>query len=242
MISSEGERQQLAYAQALADWGDLGGYDAEVRWDACTTEALGLPLSEAAGRRVATLSGGEQKARPCIRCSPVLRTCSLLDEPDNYLDVPSKRWFESPPGRYSQDRPARLARPRAPPPGCDSHRDTRAERRRGFGLGAWKRLCDVPRGARRPPGPLGGAPQAMGRGARTVEGNRGRVPPQRFLQLGFRRQAAQRPAPCGPLRRGRASRGGSPPTTHLDAPARRPHRQAGAHVHPARPRRAHPTL
>jgi ATPase subunit of ABC transporter with duplicated ATPase domains len=95
MICSDGEREQLAYAQALADWGDLGGYDAEVRWDACTTEALGLPLSEAGRRPVATLSGGEQK-RLVLHCllagsADVL----LLDEPDNYLDVPSKRWLEA---------------------------------------------------------------------------------------------------------------------------------------------------
>ncbi|MGC9963497.1 MAG: ATP-binding cassette domain-containing protein [Acidimicrobiales bacterium] len=95
MICSDGEREQLAYAQALADWGDLGGYDAEVRWDACTTEALGLPLSDAGRRPVATLSGGEQK-RLVLHCllagsAEVL----LLDEPDNYLDVPSKRWLES---------------------------------------------------------------------------------------------------------------------------------------------------
>ena len=32
-------------AQALADYGDAGGYDAEVTFDACCTEALGLPAA-----------------------------------------------------------------------------------------------------------------------------------------------------------------------------------------------------
>jgi len=94
MIVSDGEREQLAYAQALADWGDLGGYEAEVRWDACTTEALGLPLSEVGRRRVATLSGGEQKRLVLHSLLAGPADILLLDEPDNYLDVPSKRWLE----------------------------------------------------------------------------------------------------------------------------------------------------
>ena len=95
MISCDGERQQLAYAQALADWGDLGGYDAEVRWDACTTEALGLPLAEVGRRPVATLSGGEQKRLVLHVLLSGPAEVLLLDEPDNYLDVPSKRWLET---------------------------------------------------------------------------------------------------------------------------------------------------
>ena len=32
------ESAQLAYAQAIADWADVGGYDAEVLWDTCIRE------------------------------------------------------------------------------------------------------------------------------------------------------------------------------------------------------------
>jgi ATPase subunit of ABC transporter with duplicated ATPase domains len=95
MIESDEEREQVAYAQALADWGDLGGYEAEVRWDSCTTEALGLPLSSAGGRRVATLSGGEQKRLVLHSLLSGTADVLLLDEPDNFLDVPSKRWLET---------------------------------------------------------------------------------------------------------------------------------------------------
>jgi ATPase subunit of ABC transporter with duplicated ATPase domains len=95
MIESEGEREQLAYAQALADWGDLGGYEAEVAWDSCTTEALGLALAEVGWRRVATLSGGEQKRLVLHYLLSGPADVLLLDEPDNYLDVPSKRWLEA---------------------------------------------------------------------------------------------------------------------------------------------------
>jgi ATPase subunit of ABC transporter with duplicated ATPase domains len=95
MIESDEEREQLAYAQALADWGDVGGYEAEVRWDACATEALGLPISEVGRRPVATLSGGEQKRLVLHSLLAGPADVLLLDEPDNFLDVPSKRWLET---------------------------------------------------------------------------------------------------------------------------------------------------
>jgi ATPase subunit of ABC transporter with duplicated ATPase domains len=101
MIESDNEPEQLAYAQALADWGDLGGYEAEVRWDSCSTEALGLPLSELGRRPVATLSGGEQKRLVLHVLLSGPADVLLLDEPDNFLDVPSKRWLE---GRLAETR------------------------------------------------------------------------------------------------------------------------------------------
>ncbi len=89
-----GEDEQLAYAGALADWGDLGGYGAEVAWDAAVTESLGLPLAEAAGRPVRSLSGGEQKRLVLTALLGSEADLLLLDEPDNYLDVPGKEWLE----------------------------------------------------------------------------------------------------------------------------------------------------
>ncbi|MFH9201827.1 ATP-binding cassette domain-containing protein [Streptomyces anulatus] len=85
---------QMAYAAALADWGDAGGYDAEVLWDVSTTEALGMPFERCKQRAVDSLSGGEQKR---LVLEALLRgpdQVLLLDEPDNYLDVPGKRWLE----------------------------------------------------------------------------------------------------------------------------------------------------
>jgi ATPase subunit of ABC transporter with duplicated ATPase domains len=93
-LAEGGEAAQLAYAEALAEWGDAGGWEAEVLWETCCREALGLALVEAADRPVATLSGGEQKR---LVLEALLRgpdEVLLLDEPDNYLDVPSKRWLE----------------------------------------------------------------------------------------------------------------------------------------------------
>src|SRR3954452_1550014 len=60
--ASDDAAAQIAYAQAIADWTDVGGWDAEVLWETCIREALGLTLAEAGARPVATLSGGEAKA------------------------------------------------------------------------------------------------------------------------------------------------------------------------------------
>lgn len=93
-LGTADERHQIAYAQALADWGDLGGYEAEVRFDAATTEAIGLPFAAAASRPVASLSGGEQKRLVLLALISSPADVLLLDEPDNYLDVPGKEWLE----------------------------------------------------------------------------------------------------------------------------------------------------
>ena len=61
MMERDDETTQMRYAQALADWADAGGYDAEVLWDTCTVAALGIPFEQAQWREVRTLSGGEQK-------------------------------------------------------------------------------------------------------------------------------------------------------------------------------------
>jgi ATPase subunit of ABC transporter with duplicated ATPase domains len=95
MMERDDEKTQMRYAQALADWGDAHGYDAEVQWDVCTTSALGMPYEKCMYRKLHTLSGGEQKR---LALEALLRgpdQVLLLDEPDNYLDVPGKRWLEA---------------------------------------------------------------------------------------------------------------------------------------------------
>jgi ATPase subunit of ABC transporter with duplicated ATPase domains len=94
MMDDDSERNQMAYAQAISDWADVGGYDLEVLWDVCTTAALQLPFERAQYRDAGTLSGGEQKR---LVLEALLRgpdEVLLLDEPDNYLDVPGKQWLE----------------------------------------------------------------------------------------------------------------------------------------------------
>src|SRR5215218_4193771 len=95
LMNDDSEPTQLAYAQALADYADAGGYEAEVIFDACCTAALGIGYERAKWREINSLSGGEQKR---LALEALLRgpdEVLLLDEPDNYLDVPSKRWLEA---------------------------------------------------------------------------------------------------------------------------------------------------
>jgi ATPase subunit of ABC transporter with duplicated ATPase domains len=94
MMETDDEPTQLHYAQTIADWADAGGYEAETLWDVVTTAALGVGFEQAQWRDVRTLSGGEQKR---LVLEALLRgpdQVLLLDEPDNYLDVPAKRWLE----------------------------------------------------------------------------------------------------------------------------------------------------
>ena len=94
MMERDAEEDQLAYAQALVDWGDAGGYEVEILWDECTTAALGMPFEKAQWRKVTTLSGGEQKRLVLEALLRGPEEVLVLDEPDNYLDVPGKRWLE----------------------------------------------------------------------------------------------------------------------------------------------------
>ncbi|MGZ8612553.1 MAG: ABC-F family ATP-binding cassette domain-containing protein [Actinomycetota bacterium] len=94
MHDHPGEDAQIRYAEALAHWGDAGGYEAEVLFDHCTHAAFGDGYPECAERRIETLSGGERKrlALEVIFRAPF--DTILLDEPDNTLDIDGKRWLE----------------------------------------------------------------------------------------------------------------------------------------------------
>lgn len=94
MMEEDSEPTQLAYAQALADWGDVGGYDIEVTWDVVCQTALDMPFDTAQWRQASTLSGGEQKRLVLEYLMRGPDEILMLDEPDNYLDVPTKRWLE----------------------------------------------------------------------------------------------------------------------------------------------------
>ncbi len=94
LIEHEDTDTQMRYATALAEYAEAGGYEHETVWDTCTVAALGIPFSRAQYRELSTLSGGEQKR---LALEALLRgpdQVLLLDEPDNYLDVPGKRWLE----------------------------------------------------------------------------------------------------------------------------------------------------
>jgi ATPase subunit of ABC transporter with duplicated ATPase domains len=94
LMETDDEKTQMQYAEALAEYADAGGYDLEVTWDVCTVAGLGVSYDKAKYRDLRTLSGGEQKR---LVLEFLLRgpdEVLLLDEPDNFLDVPGKIWLE----------------------------------------------------------------------------------------------------------------------------------------------------
>jgi ATPase subunit of ABC transporter with duplicated ATPase domains len=89
----DGAAAGIRYAEALARWEHLGGYDLEVRWAACANRAVGLDWSGLADRPTASFSGGEQKRLALELLLDSDHDLLLLDEPDNFLDVPGKEWL-----------------------------------------------------------------------------------------------------------------------------------------------------
>lgn len=85
---------QLKFATAISEYAEAGGYEFETVWDQCTMAALGSPFEAVRAREVRSLSGGEQKRLALEALFRGTDEVLVLDEPDNYLDVPAKRWLE----------------------------------------------------------------------------------------------------------------------------------------------------
>jgi ATPase subunit of ABC transporter with duplicated ATPase domains len=94
LMETDDEKTQMRYAEVLAEYADAGGYELEVIWDVCTVRGLGVPFDRARYRRLTTLSGGEQKRLVLEYLLAGPDEVLLLDEPDNFLDVPGKIWLE----------------------------------------------------------------------------------------------------------------------------------------------------
>lgn len=89
-----GDDDGMAYAEALGDWGDLGGYDLEAQWAASAQRSVKTPVSDFSTRKVGELSGGERKRLVLDVLLNSGADVLLLDEPDNYLDIPTRAWLE----------------------------------------------------------------------------------------------------------------------------------------------------
>jgi ATPase subunit of ABC transporter with duplicated ATPase domains len=89
------EAAGVEIGEAIGDWSELGGYELEGRWDAASRR-IGLGgLDEVADRAASTLSGGERKRLVLAALFESDAEILLLDEPDNFLDIPAKRELES---------------------------------------------------------------------------------------------------------------------------------------------------
>ncbi len=79
---------------AIADWSALGGYELEGQWDAACRRIVRSAFGELADRPAVTLSGGERKRLVLDVLFASDADVLLLDEPDNFLDVPAKLALE----------------------------------------------------------------------------------------------------------------------------------------------------
>ncbi len=91
---ADGSGDGMAYAEALTDWGDLGGYDLEAQWAAAAERTVKTDVDDFVTRRVGELSGGERKRLVLDLLLTSGADIVLLDEPDNYLDIPTRVWLE----------------------------------------------------------------------------------------------------------------------------------------------------
>ncbi|MEZ5220217.1 MAG: ABC-F family ATP-binding cassette domain-containing protein [Ilumatobacteraceae bacterium] len=91
---ADGTDDGMAYAEALADWGDHGGYELEAAWAAAAQRSVKTPVDDVATRLVGELSGGERKRLVLDLLLTSGADVLLLDEPDNYLDIPTRAWLE----------------------------------------------------------------------------------------------------------------------------------------------------
>lgn len=84
----------MQLGMAIADWSALGGYELEGRWDASCRRIVRAPFADLADRPARTLSGGERKQLVLDVLFASDADVLLLDEPDNFLDVPAKLALE----------------------------------------------------------------------------------------------------------------------------------------------------
>jgi ATPase subunit of ABC transporter with duplicated ATPase domains len=84
----------MQLGMAIADWSTLGGYELEGQWDASCRRIVRASFDELADRPAVTLSGGERKRLVLDVLFASDADVLLLDEPDNFLDVPAKLALE----------------------------------------------------------------------------------------------------------------------------------------------------
>jgi ATPase subunit of ABC transporter with duplicated ATPase domains len=84
----------IQLGSTIADWSALGGYELEGQWDAACRRIVRSSFDELADRPAVTLSGGERKQLVLDVLFASDADVLLLDEPDNFLDVPAKLALE----------------------------------------------------------------------------------------------------------------------------------------------------
>jgi len=85
----------MRLGEAIGTWSDLGGYELQARWDAACRAIVGAGFDDVADRPTTSLSGGERKRLVLEVLFGSDADIVLLDEPDNFLDIPAKRALEA---------------------------------------------------------------------------------------------------------------------------------------------------
>ena len=85
----------MALGTAIGEWSELGGYELEGSWDSVCRRIVRTGFDDVANRPASSLSGGERKRLLLEILFASDADVLLLDEPDNFLDVPGKRGLEA---------------------------------------------------------------------------------------------------------------------------------------------------
>src|SRR3954454_12695700 len=93
-LAAGDDRAGMELGTAIGEWSGLGGYELEGQWDAACRRIVRSSFTEVADRPAVTLSGGERKRLVLDVLLASDADVLLLDEPDNFLDVPAKRELE----------------------------------------------------------------------------------------------------------------------------------------------------
>lgn len=91
---ADGSDDGMGYAEAITRWGELGGYELESQWAAAAERSVKTRVDDFSTRLVGELSGGERKRLVLDLLLSSGVDVLLLDEPDNYLDIPTRVWLE----------------------------------------------------------------------------------------------------------------------------------------------------
>ena len=90
MMEADDEKTQMAYAAALSEWADAGGYEIEVLWDVCSTSALGISYDKAKYRELTTLSAAASRSGSSSRrCSAGQTRCCCSTSPTTSSTSPA---------------------------------------------------------------------------------------------------------------------------------------------------------
>src|SRR3954452_5646305 len=93
-LAAGDEQAGMDLGAAIGDWSGLGGYELEAQWDAACRRIVRSSFHELQDRAPPTLWCGERKRLVLDVLLASDAEVLLLDEPDNFLDVPAKHELE----------------------------------------------------------------------------------------------------------------------------------------------------